>query len=175
VRQRIRGPLLALHVIVSVGWIGAAMAYLALGLAAELSDQTATIRASWLGMELVGWLVLVPLGALAWLSGIGLCLVTRWGLLRHYWVIFAWALTTPALIVMLLHMATVTAESTVARSGDTAAVDRLGGDVAHPGLGLLILMVIAILNLYKPRGLTPYGRRGPSTVVGPRESPRPSP
>jgi hypothetical protein len=36
---------------------------------------------------------------------------------------------------------------------------RLGGDIAHSGLGLLVLVVVAVLNLYKPRGLTGYGQR----------------
>jgi len=36
---------------------------------------------------------------------------------------------------------------------------RLGGDVLHPALGLLVLIVVAVLNLYKPRGTTRYGQR----------------
>jgi hypothetical protein len=33
------------------------------------------------------------------------------------------------------------------------------GDLLHAGGGLAILLVIATLNVYKPRGLTPYGWR----------------
>ena len=156
---RVRRPLLATHVICSVGWIGAALAYLALGLAARLSDQPGTVQAAWIGMDLIVWPVLLPLGGLAWLTGILLSLVTHWGLLRHYWVVIALVLTTVALVVMVLHLPTVTAAATVARTGDAAAISRLGGDVLHPGAGVAVLIVVAVLNIYKPRGLTPRGQR----------------
>ena len=35
----------------------------------------------------------------------------------------------------------------------------LGGDLFHPGAGLLLLLAITMLNVYKPEGLTPYGWR----------------
>jgi len=36
---------------------------------------------------------------------------------------------------------------------------RTEGELLHAGVGLLALLVIEALNLYKPRGMTPYGRR----------------
>jgi hypothetical protein len=30
--------------------------------------------------------------------------------------------------------------------------------VLHPALGLLVLIVVTVLNVHKPRGLTPYGQ-----------------
>jgi hypothetical protein len=155
----LRRAALAVHVITSVGWIGAVVAYLPLGIAAAVSEQPQTIRATWIAMELTGWLVIVPLGVLALLTGLVMSLGTVWGLVRHYWVIFAFALTTVALVVLLLHMPSVTTAAGVARTADDATVLRLGGDVLHPALGLLVLVVVAVLNLYKPRGITRYGRR----------------
>jgi uncharacterized membrane protein len=155
----LRRAALAVHVISSVGWIGAAFAYLALGIAAAMSEQPPTIRAAWVAMELTGWVVIVPLGVLAFLTGLVMSLGTVWGLVRHYWVIFAFVLTTVALAVLLLHMPSVTATARVARTTDDATVLQLGGDVLHPALGLLVLMVVAVLNLYKPRGTTRYGER----------------
>jgi hypothetical protein len=46
----------------------------------------------------------------------------------------------------------------VSRTADDAAAGRLGGDVLNPVLGLLVLIVITVLNVHKPRGLTPYGQ-----------------
>ena len=40
-----------------------------------------------------------------------------------------------------------------------AALEELGGDLFHPGLGLVVLLAIQVLNLYKPPGMTRYGRR----------------
>lgn len=155
----LRRAALAVHVITSVGWIGAAVAYLALGIAAAMSDEPQTIRAAWIAMELTGWVVIVPLGVLAFLTGLVMSLGTAWGLVRHYWVIFAFTLTTVALAVLLLHMPSVTATARVAGTADDATVLQLGGDVLHPALGLLVLIVVAVLNLYKPRGITQYGQR----------------
>ena len=150
------------HVTCSLGWGGAAFAYLALGLTAATSHDPLIIRASWLAMDIVGWTVVVPLAIASLVTGIVMALGTRWGLLRHYWVLIALALTTLAAAVVLMHMPTVSAAAHTARTADEDGLHALGGDVLHPGLGLLVLLVIAVLNMYKPRGMTPYGRRGRS-------------
>jgi hypothetical protein len=155
----LRRAALAMHLITSVGWIGAAAAYLAAGVAARVSDQVPTVRAAWISMELIGWLVIVPLGCLAFLTGLVMSVGTRWGLIRHYWVLIALVLTSLALVVLILHMPSVSAGAAVARTGDDRAVLQLGGDIAHPALGLVVLVVVAVINLYKPRGLTRYGQR----------------
>jgi hypothetical protein len=154
----LRRVTLAVHVICSVGWIGAAAAYLALGLAAELSERGAMVRAAWLAMQLIGWSVIVPLGCLAFLTGVLIALGTPWGLLRHYWVLIAFGLTSFALVILVLHMPAVSATAELAEQSDDAAVLRLGGDVLHPAGGLLVLIFVAVLNIYKPRGLTGYGQ-----------------
>jgi hypothetical protein len=155
----LRRAMLAAHIICSVGWLGAAAAYLALGVAAEVSMQPQIVRAAWIGMELSGWFVIVPLACLAFLTGLVMSLGTPWGLLKHYWVVIALVLTTLSLAVLLLHMPSVSTLAGLARTADDAAASRLGGDVLHPALGILVLGVITVLNVHKPRGLTPYGRR----------------
>lgn len=155
-----RRPLLVVHIICSVGWVGAAVAYLGLGVAAQVSPHALTVRAAWIGMELTGWFVIVPLGCLALLTGLLLSLITRWGLLQHYWVVIASVLTTVALVVLVLHMPSVSARAAVARTADDAATAHLGGDIVHPALGIVVLVAVAVLNIYKPRGLTPFGRVG---------------
>jgi hypothetical protein len=44
--------------------------------------------------------------------------------------------------------------------------------VLHPGVGLLVLSFIAVLNIYKPRGLTGYGQRAQSRRLRPAEEGR---
>jgi hypothetical protein len=56
-------------------------------------------------------------------------------------------------------MPTVSVLADVAREADGTGLTGLGGDLLHPGVGLLVLLVITGLNVYKPRGLTPYGWR----------------
>jgi hypothetical protein len=149
-RPALRRATLAAHIICSVGWLGAAGAYLALGVAAEVNIQPQIVRAAWIGMELSGWFVIVPLACLALLTGLVLSLGTPWGLFKHYWVVSALVLTTLSLAVLLLHMPSVTTLAGLARTADDAAVRRLGGDVLHPALGLLVLIVITVLNVHKP-------------------------
>jgi hypothetical protein len=163
----VRKPLLAAHLAVSIGWIGAAAAYLAIGIAAERSSSPETIRGAWVAMEVIGWSVLVPLALAALVTGLALAFGTRWGILRHYWVVFSLALTTVAAVVLVLHMPSVSSTADTARMAEPATLDGLGGDVGHPAIGLLVLLAVLVLNVYKPRGLTGYGRRkqAPTTLV----------
>jgi hypothetical protein len=150
---------LAAHLTCSVGWIGAVVAYLALGVAAATSQDAQTVRPAWIAMELIGWYVIVPLALAALLTGLVMALGSPWGLFRHYWVLISLVLTILATVVLLLHMPTVSAVADLARAGDSAHIGGLGGDLLHPGLGLVVLLVITGLNVYKPRGLTRYGWR----------------
>lgn len=155
----LRRVVLTAHIVVSVGWIGAAAAYLALGIAAAVSEDVATVRAGWIAMLLTGWYVIVPLACLALVTGLLLALGTPWGLFRHYWVVIALVLTVLSVVVLLLHMPTVNASTVVARTASDTTVAGLDGDIVHPALGLVVLVVIAVLNVHKPRGLTRYGAR----------------
>src|SRR5918999_1828552 len=150
---------LTVHITSSLGFLGAALAYLGLGISAVISEDTQTVRAAWIAMEVIGWYVIVPLALAALLTGLVQALGTPWGLFRHYWVLITFLLTIFATVILLLHMPSVSALADVARAADSATLDRLGGDLFHAGGGLLVLLVITALNVYKPRGLTPYGWR----------------
>ena len=146
------------------------VAYLALGLSAVRSDDVSTIRGAWIAMESVGWFVIVPLAVASLVTGIVLALATKWGLFRHYWVVISLVLTSFSTVVLILHMPTVTATADVARDADLATLETLGGDLSHPAIGLVILLGVQVLNLYKPKGLTRYGwrKQNPSSVGPPR-------
>ena len=150
---------LTVHLVVSLGWIGAVVVYLALGVSAMTSQDAQTVRAAWIAMEVTGWFVIVPLAVAALLTGLVMALGTPWGLFRHFWVLITLVLTILATVVLLLHLPTVTSLAGQARSVDEAQLGGLGGDLLHPGLGLVVLVVITALNVYKPRGLTRYGWR----------------
>ena len=167
----LRKFMLIAHLASSVGWIGAVVAYLALGIAAATSRDAQTVRAAWIAMEVTGWYALVPLALAALVTGLVMALGTPWGLFRHYWVLITLVLTILATVVLLLHMPDVSSMAGVARRADGADLRGLGGDLAHPGVGLLALLAITALNVYKPRGVTPYGwrkQREERTVSRPR-------
>ncbi len=155
----VRKSALTVHLVCSVGWIGAALAYLALGIFAATSDDTATIRAAWIAMELTGWAVIVPLAGGTLLTGLVVSVASPWGLLRHYWVVISLALTVFSVAVTVLHMPAVTSMANVAQQAAPADLNRLGSDLFHPGVGLVVLLVTMVLNVYKPKGMTRYGQR----------------
>jgi hypothetical protein len=159
---------LATHLSFSVGWIGGVVAYLALSVAAMSSGDPHTVRAAWIAMDLTGWYAIVPLSLASLLTGLVMALGTTWGLFRHYWVLISFVLTVVATAVLLLHMPDVSALASAARMAEGTGLDQAGGhlyprlkegDLLHPGLGLVVLLVIQVLNVYKPRGMTRYGWR----------------
>jgi hypothetical protein len=74
----LRKLMLAAHLSCSLGWIGAVVAYLALGVAAATSQDAQTVRAAWIAMELTGWYVIVPLALAALVTGLVMALGTPW-------------------------------------------------------------------------------------------------
>lgn len=155
---RVRRALLTLHVAVSVGWLGAIVAYIALNVPALGSADDDGVRAAYLMMEPVYLYAVVPLGITTLVTGIVQALGTPWGLFRHYWVTISLATTVFAAIVMVAHIPDV--QHLAASAGDPEArVDELGGDLFHAVGGLVVLLVPLVLNIYKPRGLTRHGWR----------------
>lgn len=155
----LRKVALAAHLVFAIGWIGAVLAYLALATAAEVSDSPDTVRAAWIAMEITGWYVIVPLAVASLTTGVIMAIGTRWGLFRHYWVVFSLVLTSFATAVLVLHMPTVSSQADAARDADAAQLARVGSDLEHPLIGLFVLLAVLILNVYKPRGMTRYGQR----------------
>ena len=156
---RLRKFVLTAHITSSVAWLGAVVGYLALAVAALISQNAQTVRAAWIAMELTGWFVIVPLALASLLIGIVQSLSTPWGLFRHYWVLVKLLLTVFANIILLLHMPTVTYFARIAAETNGANLGGLGGEFLHAGGGLLVLLVTVTLSVYKPRGMTRYGQR----------------
>ncbi len=154
----LRKLVLTAHLTSSVGWIGAVIAYVGLVVAAQNSQDAQTVRAARIAMEVIAWYVLVPLAFASLLTGIVMSLGTKWGLFRHYWVVISLVLTIFATIVLLTQLEHISAGAAV-ETHNTDARGGLWGQLLHPGGGLLVLIVIQVLNVYKPRGLTPYGWR----------------
>ena len=159
----LRKFMLTAHVTSSVGWLGAVVVFLAHALVALSSEDTKTVRAAYLVMEPAAWLVLVPLAFASLLTGVVQSLGTAWGLFRHYWVLFKLLINIFATIVLLMYTQTLGYLAEVAAhpilSTDDLRVLQTPSVVLHSGLALLALLVATTLAVYKPRGMTPYGRR----------------
>jgi hypothetical protein len=152
---------LSLHLTVSVGWIGAVAAYIALDVAAVTGREAATLRAAYIAMDLTASFVIVPLAVATFVTGLVMSLGTGWGIFRHYWTLITFLLTLFAVIVLVLETRTISHFASIAADPATSAEDlrALGGTLVHSVGGIVLLLVNMWLNIYKPRGLTPYGCR----------------
>jgi len=158
---RLRKFALAAHLAVSVGWIGAVAAYMALDVAVATSQDVQTLRAAYLGMEVIARSVIVPLAFTSLLTGLVMSLGTKWGLFRHYWVLISLLLTIVATVVLLVETQTISSFAAMAADPTTSSGDlrALGSTLVHSVGGTVVLLVILVLNLSKPQGMTRYGWR----------------
>lgn len=158
----LRRAALTVHVVTSVGWLGAVAAFLALAVAAVLSDDTGTARALYIAMEVMGLAVLVPLSLASFVSGLVQSLGTTWGLLRHYWVIAKLSISVVATGVLLLYLSTLRVLADAAASpglADDRALLPSTSPVLHSAAALFVLLGAAALSIYKPKGVTRRGWR----------------
>ena len=158
---RLRKFALAAHIALAVGWIGAVAGYIALDVAAATSQDAQTLRAAYLAMELIAWYVVVPLALASLLTGLVMSLGTKWGLFRHYWVLISLLLTIIATVVLLAETQTISYFAEIAADRTTSGNDlrALGNTLVHSVGDTVVLLVILVLNVYKPRGMTRHGWR----------------
>lgn len=158
----LRKLVFTVHVVTSVGWAGALAVFLAHAVAARSSQDMQVVRAACLAMGIAAWFVLLPLSLGSLASGLLQALGTAWGLFRHYWVLAKLLLTALATGVLLLKLAPIdmlaaaAAETTFALADATLLRTSL---LAHATAGLLLLLAITALAVYKPGGMTAYGTR----------------
>jgi hypothetical protein len=152
---------LAVHLSCSVGWIGAVVAYLVLDLTVAASADAALVRGAWMAMGLIVSMAIVPLALASLVTGLVISLGTKWGLFRHWWVLISLILTVVATVVLLSETRVVTqVAAVVARPGmSDQQVLAYPPTLVHSVGGLIVLLVIQVLNVYKPPGVTPYGWR----------------
>jgi hypothetical protein len=160
---RWRKAALTAHVVSSVGWLGAVVAFLAVAVVARTSGDVPTVKAAYLVMETLVWIVILPFNLASLLSGLVSSLGTHWGLLRHYWVLIKLTLNLATTVILLLYTEEIGYFSGVAAKDTWSDADIaiLTGptNVAHSALALLILLSATVLAIYKPRGMTRYGQR----------------
>ena len=154
-----RRSLLTLHVLVSVGWFGAVAAFLVIALTGLLSADGTTIAGMYAALDVLVWLLIVPLAGLTLISGLAQAMAGPWGLLRHYWVVAKLILTVLATVVLLLHTGAVGAAAAAARGGGTHFEALRAQLVVDSAAALVVLALATVLSVVKPRGTTPWSSR----------------
>jgi uncharacterized membrane protein len=157
-RLRARKPLLVAHLIVSGTWLGAVVADLFLGISAATSGGEELADAYYAVMDrLVN--NLMPAAALTTLAtGLLLALTTKWGLLRHYWVLAKLVLAVATVVVGVAAIDGAIQDTIAARAADHSAT---ANDLLLPAIAATPLMLATAFTLAitKPWGRTRRGRR----------------
>lgn len=152
---------LAAHLTISVGWIGAVSAYLALDVTVATSRDAQMLRAAYLGMGSIARYVIVPLALASLLTGLVMSLGTKWGLIRHYWVLISLVLTVIATAVLLVEVGVISSLADMAADPVTSDehLRKMPSTLVHSVGGTVVLLTVLVLNVYKPQGMTRYGWR----------------
>lgn len=152
-----RKALLTAHVVFSVGWLGAVVAFCALAVAARAGADPDS--ASFIALNTIGLVVIVPASLLSVATGIVQSLVTPWGLARHRWVVAKLVLGLAATALLLLHQFSAVAVA-ARRAASHVPVGLLATQLVIDALlAIAALLVITVISIYKPWGLTRYGQR----------------
>jgi predicted secreted protein len=110
-------------------------------------------------MGLTAWFVILPLSLASFLTGVVQALGTAWGLVRHYWVIAKLLLTAFATAILLLKLAPISELAAAAAQASftaTSEADLKLSLLVHSVGGLVVLLLVVVLAVYKPVGLTPF-------------------
>ena len=156
--KRARRFLLLLHIGASVGWFGSVIAFLAVALVGVLSEDSDLVRAAYLIMAPIAGYAILPLNLVSFASGILSSLLTRWGLVRHYWVLIKLLINTVATVFLVLYLRTLSLLGESARvAADPATRDP--SPVLHAAAAAALLLAAMTLAIYKPRGVTGFGKK----------------
>lgn len=159
---RLRQLALTLHVVASVGWLGAVTTFLALALVGRFTADTEKARACYVAMEVATRTVILPLAIACLMTGLVQSLGTRWGLFRHYWVVTKMVIAAISTALLALHMRPIAtaAEAAATQQIFEPALRAVRNQlVLDASLAIIALVVATVLSIYKPAGLTAYGRR----------------
>jgi hypothetical protein len=162
----IRKLALTTHVTSSVGWFGAVATFLSLAIVGLTSGNALAVRAAYIAMELITWGVIVPFSLASLTTGLVQSLGTTWGLVRYYWILVKLVLTVVATAILLVHTGPIGRVARLAAEGVLSGEDlhalRLQL-IADAGAAVAALLVATTLSVFKPWGLTPFGRAGIAT------------
>lgn len=156
----IRKFALTAHITASVGWLGSVAAFVPLAIVGLTSRDILQVRGAYLSMVIIGWYVIVPLCLASLATGLIQALGTKWGLFRHYWILYKFLIIAVSTLILFGFMKTLNNLGHLAQDA-SVSVDNLHNPspVLHSILALLALLIATILSVYKPWGKTRYGLR----------------
>ena len=165
-RPPVRKLVLVLHVLCGVGWMGADIALMVLLVNARMTASAAEVMAGYTAVALIVPVAVPPLCLGVLLTGLLLGWATPWGLVRHWWVFVK--LVLAIVMTILVFVALLPAVRSVPELSGIDTADGVRAKLGPAGIQLLfppvvsflLLGIATLLSIFKPRGLTPWSRRG---------------
>jgi uncharacterized membrane protein len=140
-----RRALLTLHIVASVGLLGDCFAVLAVNIRAATTADPQLAASSYDLLSMFSAVFGIPLSFMSLLTGIALGLGTKWGVLRHGWVMAKLALILSVILVGAFVIGPQTSAMRDGGDGSTAAL------IAGAAYDVLALSLATGLAVFKPR------------------------
>jgi Predicted integral membrane protein (DUF2269) len=141
-----RRALLTVHIVASVGLLGDVAAVLAVNIRAASTADPQFASASYDLLAMFSGVFGIPLSFIALLSGIGLGLSSKWGVLRYAWVATKLGLLLSVILVGALVIGPATQDM---RSGSG---DSEGVLIAAAAWDVVALTTATVFSVFKPGG-----------------------
>jgi len=149
--RRARNVALTGHILAAAGWFGVAVLVAAAAITAGTTHDPAFARALYHAIGDSLW-VSVPMGLTALATGVLLGVGTKWGLLRHWWVVAKLGINLAVVATDLIIVRAVANDALASGAGSRPLYD---GPIAH----CTVLAIATVLSVFKPGGRTPVTRR----------------
>jgi hypothetical protein len=167
--SRARKSVLTVHVIASVALIGSSASTVGIALIASGTEPTGEAHVLYTAARTLVYALAIPFSLTALVTGIALGLGTRWGVLRHTWVVAKLGLLAAVILNGALVIRPLIGDLIGATSA-TAAQDLGAARWAMPAaaaLNIVFAGTSAVLAIFKPGGRL-RARRADAGATRPR-------
>ena len=151
--------MLAVHVLVAVGWFGLVVAKLILEIWAATTPEREVARVAYQFMAVLDRAMFPPAALGTLLTGVILSVGTAWGLFQHYWIVVKLVLTVAVVLTGVIFVGAWTQQAIAMSSGSGAATATSPVIGAAPTLLIyaavahaLMLGAATVISVYKPWG-----------------------
>jgi hypothetical protein len=156
VRKAARQWLLFVHVVVSVGWMGAGAANVVLAVTAAMSSTGETRRVCYQLINRLDFALVIPLAFGTLASGLLISLATKWGLFRYWWVLVKLILTSAVIIFSTFGVGVWVEESIAATTVGTATSPVATTLIAGAAANIICFLFMTWVSIAKPWPKTPW-------------------
>lgn len=159
VGKRTRQLLVFVHVVISLGWMGAGAANVVLAFTAAAHPTQEIRRSCYYLINEIDFALVIPLAFGTLASGVVLSLVTKWGLVRYRWVLVKLVLTLVVIGYSTFGVGVWVELSMQATTGPGAGVSPVAERLAWGATANIVaFLFMTWISITKPWGRT---RRGP--------------